>query len=218
LITRETQFEKPDEDEEDEDDEVVCIDSNGKKEENKGEQPPPPLPPPQEEEAKPPLPPEITLPPLPAATKTESQVEDMDLSEEETEATPIETSSTAATGDKAEVADHLSDALSSFYTDIATIDDATSKEASKETTPTPPPQVESPAPMMMQQPGPGENSPSAATLSDERSSSPLSYGETPEERRKRKTKISSGLSMKKKNVGSLVAKWQNIQQEVKRNQ
>ena len=32
------------------------------------------------------------------------------------------------------------------------------------------------------------------------------------------TKISSGLALKKKNVGSLVAKWQNIQQEVKRNQ
>ena len=28
---------------------------------------------------------------------------------------------------------------------------------------------------------------------------------------------SSGLSMKKKGVGSLVAKWQNIQHEVKRN-
>ncbi len=29
-------------------------------------------------------------------------------------------------------------------------------------------------------------------------------------------KLSSGLSMKKKGVDSLVAKWQNIQQEVKR--
>merc|ERR1719510_225803 len=133
----------------------------------------------------------------------------MDLSEEEeeTEAAPIETSKS----------DHLSDALSSFYSDLATMDGPIpgggggAAPLSQETTPIPtPPQVKSPAALIR------ENSP--ASLSDERSSSPLSFGETPEERRKRKTKISAGLSMKKKNVGSLVAKWQNIQQEVKRNQ
>lgn len=127
----------------------------------------------------------------------------MELSEEEeSESIPIIETRNNGNGD------NLSDALSSFYSDLATIDP---NSTSQENTPTPtPPQIHSPGP-------PGfvrESSPAA--LSDDRSNSP-STGDSIDDRRKRKTKISSGLAMKKKNVGSLVAKWQNIQQEVKRN-
>ena len=98
----------------------------------------------------------------------EAQVEDMELSEEESESAPIETS------DKPD----LSDALSSFYSDLATIDPE-SANLSQDSTPIPtPPKIESPGPSFIR-----EHSPA---LSDDRSNSPLSYGETPEERRKRK--------------------------------
>lgn len=161
----------------------------------------PPLPPqPPKEMIQPPLPPEISLIP-PKPPEPQNQVEDMELSdEEEAEAAPI--IETRNNGNN----DQLTDALSSFYSDLANIDHPGS--VSQETTPNPtPPQIHSPGPSFVKE--------SSPALSDDRSNSPS--GDSLEERRKRKTKISSGISMKKKNVNSLVAKWQTIQQEVKRN-
>lgn len=53
---------------------------------------------------------------------------------------------------------------------------------------------------------------------DDRSNSPRALtpdrgGQDEKERRKKKAKLASGLSMKKKGVSNLVAKWQNIQEE-----
>merc|ERR1719195_258271 len=93
LITREMQFEKPLDEDEETDEEIqeipdleIISSNNGV-----GPVPPPsqpPLPPPPPEEVpNPPLPPELPPPP------PDTQVEDMDLSdEEETEMVPIETS------------------------------------------------------------------------------------------------------------------------------
>jgi len=226
------QFEKPlDEDDDDEEDEDVQFIPNLEKispNNGVGPVPPPsqpPLPPPPPEElSKPPLPPAPEIPPPPPTKPPqESQVEDMDLSdEEETEMVPIETGR-AENSVKPQAEDKLniSDALSSFYSDLANINadsgDNTDRSQdgaytiSQEATPTPP---------IVDSPGPSsvgfENSPNVSD--NERSNSPFN-GDLNEERRKRKstTMRSTGLSMKKKNVGSLVAKWQNIQQEVKRN-
>lgn len=168
LITRETQFDKPEEDDDDEEEEEQDVkksdntetESSSKKQEN------PPLPP--EEKENPPLPPpppEISLPPLPTS---QNQVEDMDLSEDETEVPPIETPKEPTS----KGADPLSNALSSFYSDIAGIDGS-----SKETTPVPtPPKVNSPSPSL------GRESPG---LSDDRSNSPF-CGESQDESKKRK--------------------------------
>lgn len=94
----------------------------------------------------------------------------MELSDEETESAPIETSTDAKPKE-----DNLSDALSSFYSDLATMDGA-----SQESTPVPtPPQIHSPGPSTFVK----DSSPA---LSDDRSNSPLSYGESAEERKKRK--------------------------------
>lgn len=241
LITREMQFEKPlDEDDDDDEEDEDVQDVNPVLEKTSpnngvGPVPPPsqpPLPPPPPEEvSKPPLPPEIPPPP-PTKPPPESQVEDMDLSdEEETEMVPIETSGGAGNSVKPQTEDtsggrgrvDLTDALSSFYSDLATINadsgDNTDRSLdgaatiSQEATPTPP-NIESPGPSSV---GGYENSPNVSD--NERSNSPFNNGETNEDRPKRKstTMRSTGLSMKKKNVGSLVAKWQNIQQEVKRN-
>lgn len=117
----------------------------------------------------PPPPPEISLPPLPAS---QNQVEDMDLSEDETEIPPIETPKEPPTKD---AADPLSNALSSFYSDIAGIDGS-----SQETTPVPtPPKVNSPSPSL------GRESPG---LSDERSNSPF-CGDSQDESKKRKVRL-----------------------------
>lgn len=136
---------------------------------------PPPLPP-TEEAPKPPLPPPPPAveenPPLPTvAPKPESQVEDMELSDEETVSAPIETSTEASKPKE----DNLSDALSSFYSDLASMDGV-----SQESTPVPtPPQIHSPGPSNFVK----DSSPA---LSDERSNSPLCYGESADERKKRK--------------------------------
>ena len=143
----------------------------------------PPLPPaPPEEVSKPPLPPEI-IPPPPPNKPPESQVEDMDFSdEEETEPIPIETSKENAGGRL-----DLSDALSSFYSDLATIGaegDSASQDAttdatlSQDATPTPP-KIDSPGPSSV-----CENSPNVSD--NERSNSPFNTGESMDERRKRK--------------------------------
>ena len=173
LITRETQFDKPEEDDDDDEEEEQDVkksdetktESNSKNQEN------PPLPP-EEKEKNPPLPPpppEISLPPLPAS---QNQVEDMDLSEDETEIPPIETPKEPPTKD---AADPLSNALSSFYSDIAGIDGS-----SQETTPVPtPPKVNSPSPSL------GRESPG---LSDERSNSPF-CGDSQDESKKRKVQF-----------------------------
>ena len=146
--------------------------------------PPPPPPPPEEDLARPPLPPSppevkpVPPPPLPAS-KPESQVQDMELSdEEETEALQIETSgpteNSSNGGEPKEAGDaSLTDALSSFYSDLATMG-----ESSHGATPTPP-QVASPGPQQFIR----ENSPA---LSEERSNSPLSYGESADGRKNRK--------------------------------
>ena len=104
----------------------------------------------------------------------------MELSdEEETEAVQIETSgptenSSNGGGEPKEAGDaSLTDALSSFYSDLAGMG-----ESSHEATPTPP-QVASPGPQQFIR----ENSPA---LSEDRSNSPLSFGESAEERKKRK--------------------------------
>ena len=142
----------------------------------------PPLPP--EEVSKPPLPPEI-IPPPPPVKPPESQVEDMDLSdEEETEPIPIETSKENQDNNAGGRVD-LSDALSSFYSDLATIaegdsasQDATDATLSQDATPTPP-KIDSPGPSSV-----CENSPNVSD--NERSNSPFNVGESMEERRKRK--------------------------------
>ena len=145
----------------------------------------PPLPPaPPEEVSKPPLPPEI-IPPPPPNKPPESQVEDMDFSdEEETEPIPIETSKENAGGGSRL---DLSDALSSFYSDLATIGaegDSASQDAttdatlSQDATPTPP-KIDSPGPSSV-----CENSPNVSD--NERSNSPFNTGESMDERRKRK--------------------------------
>lgn len=227
------QFDKPLDEDDDEDEDFLPVLEKISPNNGVGPVPPPsqpPLPPPPPEEvSKPPLPPEIPPPP-PTKPPPESQVEDMDLSdEEETEMVPIETSGGAETSMKSQAEDasgghgrgDLSDALSSFYSDLADINadsaDNTDRSLegaftiSQEATPTPP-NVGSPGPTSIGY----ENSPNVSD--NERSNSPFN-GELNEDRRKRKstTMRSTGLSMKKKNVGSLVAKWQNIQQEVKRN-
>jgi hypothetical protein len=155
----------------------------------------------------PPPPPEISLPPLPSLKPQEprNQVEDMELSEEEeeeeeSEVTPIETGikdSDAGSGD-------LTDALSSFYSDLATIDGA-----SQETTPMPsPPRAASPGPTTadpipgpVSSPVPNVIRESSPALSDERSNSPMSFGETIDERRKRKVNLFEKLNF---------VKWQNL--------
>ena len=160
LITRETQFEKPEDEDEDED-------NNEETEVKKSEKPEnPPLPPPEEVKNPPlpPPPPEISLPPLPTP---QNQVEDMDLSEDdETDVPPIETPKEPSKDD------HLSNALSSFYSDIAGIDGS-----SQETTPAPtPPKVNSPSSSL------GRASPA---LSDDRSNSPF-CADSQDESKKRK--------------------------------
>lgn len=129
--------------------------------------PPPPLPPSPDQDEKPPLPPEAEKAPPPPPPPA-SQVEDMELSDEEESNTIIET--------KEEDNDHLTDVLSSFYSDLANIDGSASQDA----TPIPtPPKVDSPGPSFFAR----ETSPA---LSDERSQSPSSIGDTLEERRRRK--------------------------------
>jgi hypothetical protein len=120
--------------------------------------------------------------------------------EEESEVTPIETGikdSDAGSGD-------LTDALSSFYSDLATIDGA-----SQETTPMPsPPRAASPGPTTadpipgpVSSPVPNVIRESSPALSDERSNSPMSFGETIDERRKRKVNLFEKLNF---------VKWQNL--------
>ena len=122
---------------------------------------------PPEESANPPLPPpppEISLPPLPTS---QNQVEDMELSEDETDVPPIETPK-----EPPKKEDPLSNALSSFYSDIANIDGS-----SQETTPVPtPPKMGSPTSSL------GRESPA---LSDDRSNSPF-CADGLDENRKRK--------------------------------
>merc|ERR1719201_2885141 len=82
---------------------------------NNGDAPGSPLP-------QPPLPPPRDLPPPPPSKPPpESQVEDMDMDlsdEEETEIVPIETSGSVTTSRKPSQDLNLSDALSSFYSDL----------------------------------------------------------------------------------------------------
>jgi len=213
LITREVQFEKPDDEDEDDDvNEVINVkESPVQKDSSNADKLPPPLPPqPPKDLEQPPLPPpppESSNPAPPPPEEPQNQVEDMDLSDEESE-------SIIETQNNGNNQDHLKDVLSSFYSDLATMDPEGSKEATPNHTP---PQVNSPGPSFVQD---QESSSQQSTLSDDRSNSPSAFGasgDSTDEKRKRKTKISSGLSMKKKNVGLLVTKWQNIQQEVKRN-
>ena len=114
---------------------------------------------------------------------------DMDLSdEEETEIVPIETSGSVTTSRKPSQDLNLSDALSSFYSDLglmaegdsASQDGATiSQEATPNATP---PIVDSPGPSSVV----FENSPNVSD--NERSDSPFDAGENVNERRKRKVK------------------------------
>ena len=113
----------------------------------------------------------------------------MDLSdEEETEIVPIETSGSVTTSRKPSQDLNLSDALSSFYSDLglmaegdsASQDGATiSQEATPNATP---PKVDSPGPSSVV----FENSPNVSD--NERSDSPFDAGENVNERRKRKVK------------------------------
>ena len=141
----------------------------------------------------PPLPPSTPEipPPPPSKPPPESQVEDMDMDlsdEEETEIVPIETSGSVTTSRKPSQDLNLSDALSSFYSDLglmaegdsASQDGATiSQEATPNATP---PKVDSPGPSSVV----FENSPNVSD--NERSDSPFDAGENVNERRKRKVK------------------------------
>ena len=143
--------------------------------------------------SKPPLPPSTPEipPPPPSKPPPESQVEDMDMDlsdEEETEIVPIETSGSVTTSRKPSQDLNLSDALSSFYSDLglmaegdsASQDGATiSQEATPNATP---PKVDSPGPSSVV----FENSPNVSD--NERSDSPFDAGENVNERRKRKVK------------------------------
>merc|ERR1712051_672561 len=155
-----------------------------------------------EEMSKPPLPlglgpplppstPEIPPPP-PSKPPPESQVEDMDMDlsdEEETEIVPIETSGSVTTSRKPSQDLNLSDALSSFYSDLGLMaeGDSASQDGatiSQEATPTAtPPKVDSPGPSNSVV---FENSPNVSD--NERSDSPFDSGENVNERRKRKVK------------------------------
>ena len=146
----------------------------------------PPLPPLSTPEIPPPPP---SKPPLPP----ESQVEDMDMDlsdEEETEIVPIETSGSGVTTSRKPSQDlNLSDALSSFYSDLGLMGaegDSVSQDGatiSQEATPNAtPPKVDSPGPSSVV----FENSPNVSD--NERSDSPFDAGENVNERRKRKVK------------------------------
>ena len=147
----------------------------------------PPLPPLSTPEIPPPPP---SKPPLPP----ESQVEDMDMDlsdiEEETEIVPIETSGSVTTSRKPSQDLNLSDALSSFYSDLGLMGaegDSASQDGavtiSQEATPNAtPPKVDSPGPSSVV----FENSPNVSD--NERSDSPFDAGENVNERRKRKVK------------------------------
>ena len=147
----------------------------------------PPLPPLSTPDVPPPPP---SKPPLPP----ESQVEDMDMDlsdiEEETEIVPIETSGSVTTSRKPSQDLNLSDALSSFYSDLGLMGaegDSASQDGavtiSQEATPNAtPPKVDSPGPSSVV----FENSPNVSD--NERSDSPFDAGENVNERRKRKVK------------------------------
>ena len=116
---------------------------------------------------------------------------DMDLSdiEEETEIVPIETSGSVTTSRKPSQDLNLSDALSSFYSDLGLMGaegDSVSQDGatiSQEATPNAtPPKVDSPGPSSVV----FENSPNVSD--NERSDSPFDAGENVNERRKRKVK------------------------------
>ena len=116
---------------------------------------------------------------------------DMDLSdEEETEIVPIETSGSGVTTSRKPSQDlNLSDALSSFYSDLGLMGaegDSVSQDGatiSQEATPNAtPPKVDSPGPSSVV----FENSPNVSD--NERSDSPFDAGENVNERRKRKVK------------------------------
>jgi hypothetical protein len=148
--------------------------------------------------SKPPLPPlstpEIPPPPPSKPPPPESQVEDMDMDlsdEEETEIVPIETSGSVTTSRKPSQDLNLSDALSSFYSDLGLMGaegDSVSQDGatiSQEATPNAtPPKVDSPGPSSVV----FENSPNVSD--NERSDSPFdAAGENVNERRKRKVKV-----------------------------
>eukprot|EP00096_Caligus_rogercresseyi_P002188 TRINITY_DN1418_c0_g1_i1.p1 TRINITY_DN1418_c0_g1~~TRINITY_DN1418_c0_g1_i1.p1 ORF type:complete len:552 (-),score=221.83 TRINITY_DN1418_c0_g1_i1:58-1542(-) len=87
--------------------------------------------------------------------------------------------------------DLMDSALSSFYKDLASMETMESSASN------------SPA---------SEESPSISPLPNENEEAPE---ELTEERRKRKTKMSSSLTLKKKGVSNLVAKWTNLQEKAK---
>ena len=128
----------------------------------------------------PPPPPEMSNP-APPPPEPQNQVEDMDLSDEESESI-IET-----TQNNGNNQDHLKDVLSSFYSDLATMDPGAPGAGSKDTTPNhTPPQVNSPGPSFVQD---QESSSQQSTLSDDRSNSPSAFGasgDSTDEKRKRK--------------------------------
>ena len=145
---------------------------------NAEKQPPLPPQPPKdlEQPPLPPPPPEMSNP-APPPPEPQNQVEDMDLSDEESE-------SIIETQNNGNNQDHLKDVLSSFYSDLATMDPGA---GSKDTTPThTPPQVNSPGRSFVQD---QESSSQQSTLSDDRSNSPSAFGATgdpTDDKRKRK--------------------------------
>ncbi|XP_059086398.1 formin-binding protein 4-like [Tigriopus californicus] len=168
----------------------------------------PPLPP--SEPTPPPLPPIVPPPPPPPPAEEVVEVHiandqgmaDMEMSDED-DADPVDERPIEG-GPGREVS--FTDELSTFYASLGG-----SSSLTHETAPTPPSHSPTP-PSRVESP-----------LSNEGTHSPtpnVGAGATAKEERKVKKKrtLASGLSLKKKGVDNLVAKWQNIQNEVKRSQ
>lgn len=168
----------------------------------------PPLPP--SDPTPPPLPPIVPPPPPPPPVEepaveihepTDQGMADMEMSDED-DADPADQRPIEG-GPGREIS--FTDELSTFYASLGG-----SSSLITETAPTPPSHSPTP-PSRVESP-----------LSLEGTHSPipnLGTTVTKEEKKvKKKRSLASGLSLKKKGVDNLVAKWQNIQNEVKRSQ
>lgn len=123
--------------------------------------------------------------------------------------------------------------LDSFYTEISTIETDQSESTAEATpdaacsvdtvaTPPPPPPVSSPllAPLVVAAPASPPATPQPVVAphvveANWAAREPESHQQH-SAKKKKKTKLAPGLSLKKKGVSSLVAKWQQVQKEVRR--
>jgi len=162
---------------------------------------PPPLPPPSEEEASstpPPPPPQSTTPPPPARQSTtptaDHQLQDMDIDEDEN--------------------NQITEEMASFYSDLATLPPAEDPPAPPAVTPPPPiaacagpvpaPAIIDHLPQLFQDDAGSGSSRSCSPV-------PIEKMASTKKKKLKKPKVSSSLALKKKGVGGMLEKWQNLQ-------